>query len=434
MKINFSRTIGKIKPMHAINNAPILGASDTMFHYLTEAGIPYSRLHDTGGAYGGGRFVDITNLFRNFDADENDPDSYDFAFTDWLLNALHNSGAEPFFRLGVTIENYANIKAYNIYPPKDFAKWARICEKVIAHYNEGWANGYHLGIKYWEIWNEPDNHPKIETNHMWRGTFEEYIELYKTAAVHLKNKYPHLKIGGYGCSGFYRVIKDNEVPDEAKISKRRDYYIECFHKFMEVCSKENIPLDFFSWHSYSDVEKNIIYQQYVEAELEKYGFGDIEVFLNEWNPSVKKRGTLEDSANVSEMMMRMHDTKIDMLMYYDGQVYGSYQGMYDSNSHLPFKTYYSFKAFNSLYKLGTRAEVSEIPENVASMAATNGEEYAVLITNKGDEKTVDIQTDVSCKFRLYRINENSNLEEDIEFDGENIKIGQFETVLITSAI
>ena len=69
VKINFSRTIGKIKPMHAINNAPILGARDVMFHYLTEAGIPYSRLHDTGGAYGGGRFVDIPNLFRNFDAD-----------------------------------------------------------------------------------------------------------------------------------------------------------------------------------------------------------------------------------------------------------------------------------------------------------------------------------------------------------------------------
>ncbi len=24
------------------------------------------------------------------------------------------------------------------------------------HYNEGWAHGFELGIKYWGIWNEPD--------------------------------------------------------------------------------------------------------------------------------------------------------------------------------------------------------------------------------------------------------------------------------------
>ena len=168
----------------------------------------------------------------------------------------------------------------------------------------------------------------------------------------------------------------------------------------------------------------------VASELEKYGFDNTEVFLNEWNPSVKKRGTLEDSANVSEMMMRMHDTKIDMLMYYDGQVFGSYQGLFDSNTYQPFKTYYSFKAFNNLYKLGTRVEVTEIPEGVSAMAATNGEEYAVLVTNKGDEKTIEIEKDVTCKFRLYRINESSDLEEDLEYDGGIIKISKFETIVL----
>lgn len=106
IKIDFSRTVGKIKPMHAINNVPLLWANDSMFHFIGEAGIPYSRLHDTGGAYGGGTFVDIPNIFRNFDADENDPSSYDFAFTDWLLCAIHRQNTKIFYRLGVTIENY----------------------------------------------------------------------------------------------------------------------------------------------------------------------------------------------------------------------------------------------------------------------------------------------------------------------------------------
>lgn len=431
MRIDFGKNEGRIKAMHAINNAPILGADDRMFHYLTGAGIPYSRLHDTGGAYGGGRFVDITNIFRNFDADENDPESYDFAFTDWLLNALTNHEVEPFYRLGVTIENYQHIKAYNIYPPKSFAKWARICEKVIAHYNEGWADGYHLGIKYWEIWNEPDNFPAIEDNQMWKGTFEEYMELYKTASLHLKAKFPYIKIGGYGCSGFYMIIKNNAVPVEAKISFRREYYIECFHKFMKFCQENKLPLDFFSWHSYSDVDKNIIYQDYVKRELCKYGYGDSEIFLNEWNPGVDKRGTLEDSANIAEMMMRMHDTTIDMLMYYDGQLNGSYQGLFNPIKYEPFKAYYSFRAFNQLYRLGTRVEVKDVPECVSCLAATDGEFYGVLITNKGDTREIILETDRECGFTVYRLNEDKNLEKDGQFCG-NLKIEKFETVLLIS--
>lgn len=47
------------------------------------------------------RYVDIENIFRDFDADSENPDSYDFAFTDWLLEAIVKEGTEPFFRLGV---------------------------------------------------------------------------------------------------------------------------------------------------------------------------------------------------------------------------------------------------------------------------------------------------------------------------------------------
>ena len=120
--VDFDRITGAIRPLHGINNAPILGANDKLFHYLGEAGVPFSRLHDTGGAFGGHVFVDIENIFRNFEADVNDPASYDFAFTDWLLNSLHKQGVEPFYRLGCTIENYHFIKPQHILPPKDVHK------------------------------------------------------------------------------------------------------------------------------------------------------------------------------------------------------------------------------------------------------------------------------------------------------------------------
>ena len=85
-----------------------MGINFDMIDYLKEANIPYSRLHDVGGPYGAFKFVDVPNIFRDFSADENDPASYDFAFTDLLVTALCERGVEPYFRLGVTIENQQN--------------------------------------------------------------------------------------------------------------------------------------------------------------------------------------------------------------------------------------------------------------------------------------------------------------------------------------
>ena len=136
VKIDFGKAVGPMKPVHAAGQGPLLfGPNFSMFRYLKEAGVPYVRLHDVGGMFGQNLWVDIPNIFRDFDADETDPASYDFTYTDLYLKALGDNGVEPYFRLGVTIENYARSigKAYRIFPPKDFAKWARICEHVIRH-------------------------------------------------------------------------------------------------------------------------------------------------------------------------------------------------------------------------------------------------------------------------------------------------------------
>ncbi len=120
IRIDINKITGKIKPVNAGGQPPMIGTNFSMFHYLTDAAVPYSRLHDVGGVYGGNRRVDIPNIFRDFDADENDPKSYDFAFTDLLITALMDAGIEPYFRLGVTIENDCKIKYYRIDPPRGF--------------------------------------------------------------------------------------------------------------------------------------------------------------------------------------------------------------------------------------------------------------------------------------------------------------------------
>ena len=430
VKVNFDNLCGKIKPMHAVNNMPYL-PRDSAAGWdgkMQAAHIPYGRLHDTGGAFGGAHYVDIPNIFPNFDADENDPASYDFAFTDVLLERMVKCGAMPYYRLGVTIENNHYIKPYNIIPPKDFHKWARICEHVILHYNEGWADGFHHNIEYWEIWNEADNMPDIKDNPMWKGTMEDFFDLYTVASKHLKSRFPHLKIGGYGSCGFY-AMNNVDVSNIAHSSSRTDYFIEFFHKFLKHVSANNAPMDFFTWHSYAGIKDNKIFAEYPRKYLDEYGYTDCEIHLNEWNPGVSLRGTLRDAANILAMMIVLHDTPTDMLMYYNFNANSGYCGAVDPLTKDPFKAFYAFHDFGQLYALGNRVEcVSDTPKLYA-MAATDGEKKAIVLCNH-TAAPVTVTVSGTEEHATVFITDESHIFDAADTDLSEIKLDAFAIALI----
>ncbi len=408
MKFNldFTKNCGKIKPLHGVNNSPkVLNGTIPSF---TEAGIPYARLHDPIFAYGGTHYVDIPNVFPDFDADENDPTSYDFAFTDAYLASIVSSGTKVFYRLGVTIENDYKIKAYNIHPPKDYAKWARICEHVILHYNEGWADGYHYGIEYWEIWNEPEN-PM-----MWTGTPEQYYELYFVTANHLKKCFPNIKVGGYASCGFYYIsgIKLNGCDFTEKD------LVDYFDGFLDYITAEKTksPLDFFSWHIYT-AKPNIIsdWAEYVREKLDTYGFTNTEHFLNEWNLDEGERRYELGASYVSQAFSIMQQSSIDKAMYYDACPTRSYCGIYAFPGTKLTKTYYSFYAFNKLYKLGNCVGVEiNADENVSVCAASSADGQAMLISNyNAEEKNISISIEgisLDTEFEVYITDANKTYE------------------------
>ena len=396
IQVNFQNVIGRIKPMHAVGQPPFGGGflsfDFSHMRHLQNAHVPYARLHDVDGLYGGFRFVDIPNLFRDFDADETLPESYDFAFTDELLRAMAEYDLKPVFRLGVTIENQMNIKAYRIHPPKDFEKWARICEHVIRHYNEGWADGFYYGIEYWEIWNEPENGETPRNNQMWTGTAEQYFELYDVTAKHLKACFGDtIRVGGYGSCGFGGIFYDPEKYSvegpRREVDERMPKYmfrIEFLYGFLEYIKAHHSPIDFFSWHSYSDVKKTRQMARFLDRVLTQYGYGDLETHLNEWNNAFgnENHGTSYASAAVAAMMCAMQNEKTEMLCYYDARLQASaYGGLFAPLTYEPVCTYYSLYAFGELYALGTQVECSCTEEGIYAIAATDGEKKAILIVN-----------------------------------------------------
>lgn len=379
---------GPVKPMHAVNNGPKKKGTDQIrgnFDAYKAARIPFARTHDANfaAAYGGPHTVDITAIFPNFEADENDPANYDFACTDDYLATMRAAGTEPFYRLGQTIEH--TVKKYGSKPPRDFAKWARICEHVIAHYTEGWAKGYTWDIRYWEIWNEPDNQnpADVSRSSCWGGTAEQFHEFFKTAATHLKGRFPNLKIGGPAVCW-----------DRAWATK-----------FLDCMKKENVPLDFFSWHIYTtDVAAVADRCRFYRRLLDERGYAETESICNEWNYVRDFRanwvyslrvesGDLnhKGAAYIAAVLCAAQQAPVDMMMYYDARIGTQMNGMFDFVTLRPLRGYYPFYAWSKLAELGraVRVSVKDAPD-VWAAAAIRGAHGAVLVaryTDDNDEVT-----------------------------------------------
>ena len=393
IKVDFSKITGKMKPVHAVGQPPIIGwSSDKLFHYLTEAGIPYARLHDVGGGFGGGKFVDIPNVFPDFNADPDDPASYDFTWTDPLITSLMNAKVEPYYRLGVTIENEVWRKAYRVNPPEDPEKWAKICAGVIRHYTRGWANGFEYDIKYWEIWNEPEctNGRRV----MWTGTWEQYLELYDVTSKLLKAEFPEIKIGGYASIGFYAL---KEMDPESTWCKDCQSYIDLFLQFMQYIKDHNCPMDFFSWHSYDEPKYTALYANYVAEKLKEYGYGHAEQHLNEWNCGPQNRDKACHAAATAGFLISMQNSPVDIGMFYDARCGTSiYGGLFNPMTLRPLKSYWAFPAFNELYRRKDQVEAESDTEDLYVAAAAGDPEGAVLIVNFRNE-TLDLELDLGGK-------------------------------------
>ena len=411
ISVDFSQTTGAMKPMHAVNNGPVYKfAADqriTNIDYFREAGIPYARTHDASfyATYGGEHTVDVNMIFTDFDADPYDPASYDFCLTDEYLRVIEFAGVKTFYRLGSKIEHWP--KKYNTLPPKDFKKWAIVCEHIIRHYTEGWADGFTMDIEYWEIWNEPDLDSDDSTHkRCWGGTKAEFFELYDVAATHLKACFPHLKIGGPAIAGNLEWAED-------------------------FLAQLKAPLDFFSWHIYAQEPSSIIDRtRKVRALLEKYGFTNTESILNEWNYvrdwngdawvySLKAEKGLKGAAFTAATMCVEQYEALDLLMYYDARPCGM-NGLFSTDYVCEcLKGYYPFKMFNKLYQIGTAAKVETDAELYAA-AAVSDDRAAILFSHYSENDETETKTvKLDCrgffgegvvKAKYYLLDETHDME------------------------
>jgi len=343
LTFDLSKKGGAFKPLNAVNNGPChkRHANDQWLTNLADykaARIPYARNHDASfcDAYGSEHTVDISAMFPNFDADPTLPENYDFPVTDEYTAVTLEAGTKTFYRLGQKIEHY--IKKYHTLPPKDFHKWAVICEHVIRHYTEGWANGFYYDMPYWEIWNEPElDADDSQNKRCWGGTQAQFFDFYEIVAKHLKGCFPHLKIGGPAIA----------------------HGMDWADAFLAEMRKRGVKIDFFSWHIYCTTTARMQERaSIVRGLLDKHGYTETESILNEWNYvrgwgedfvySIERIIDEKGAAFTAACMAEAQPSSIDMLMYYDARPC-AFNGLFDIYTYRPLKGYYPFFWYGHFY-------------------------------------------------------------------------------------
>jgi hypothetical protein len=94
------------------------------------------------------------------------------------------------------------------------------------------------------------------------------------------------------------------------------------------------------------------------------------------------------AAFVAAAFCLMQNSPVDKAMYYDAQPSQCYGGLYYFPSLKLTKTYYSFMAFNDLFRLGTAVECqcNGFDDVYVCAAKKNDKKGAVLIINRKLEK------------------------------------------------
>ncbi len=384
--VDFTKRLGKVKPIGAIGG-PKFGIDlecDLSEEYRA-LGVPYVRVSDVEPPYGGGRYLDIHNIFPDPMLDERFPESYNFAPTDKYLLAIKECGAGIYLRLGESLDPY-EVRPH-LLPHTDYEKWARICERIIAHYNLGWGSGYKLGIKYIEIW------PCADRRSGWAGTDEEYFEFYRVVSRHLREKFPRLKIGGISSGGFFSLDHFDGTDEERG-------YVDFLDKFLGfVTDKESeCPLDFLSWECKAESPEELaLHARYLTSYLTQYRLRRTASVVSSFSLATAKSeeqySRREYPSELAASLIIAEKSDIDMMFYDRIDPRGCpILTLDDGRDVHRYAAYEVLRAFGVLYKNGSFAYTTDdFRREIYTLASVSDDAGALLVVTRDYSGMIEVE-------------------------------------------
>ena len=409
VNVDLSIPVGEIAPLHGICNGPTSYGAD-ISHLFKEIGVPAVRFDGTDTPMSG-YAVDISRIFKNPDADPSDEENYDFSVTDRYVTAARLSGAEIVYRLGESRDIFDPERCARI--PSDVDALARVCVNIIRHYNDRWAGGFSLGIKYFEIWSRSFS----------RGGLADDAEIYRRLANAVKLYDEGLMVGGMSFS------RHTEAAE-----------------FLRYCKKNRAPVDFLTVDCFGgDPNECLSHLSAVRKSAVELGYPSLELIVGKWafvdvgdeeerdalkllsgsdeksaearSRMLSDRGSLENAAFSAAFLLGLCDNdKVTRAFAFDGQpIISPFCGICDRSGER-MKQFYALKAFGELYRAGGRVLCQcESPEGFG-----HGGIYAVAAVSESGECYVMIASFDGCDtvdLRLDGIPENVYTAEVFMLDG-----------------
>lgn len=332
------------------------------------------RTHDFYGP------LDMAVMYPDRTRDPADPKSYDFTQSDAMWRAIISAGCEPYFRLG---DSWNNAK-----PPansQERANWVKAAVEVVRHYRAtDWGVRYASQLRYIEIWNEPDN------QQFWSKprTPQEYFQLYAETARELKQTFPDLIIGAPGLTPAGAL-----APQGNKWTR----------DFLDYMKQQNAPLDFLSWHMYSnDPNDWVTAAKFYRGELDARGFTRTAQHVTEWNTDVKNKSvTVADAlalrtggkgaAILTAAWIAMQQNGVEVATFYRGPDPAmdapTFYGLFYANG-TPKSSALAFLLWSKLADHPQRMNITTTPTTSLWMLAgkNSAGEIALLIANPSAAK------------------------------------------------
>ena len=368
LAVDFGNETGKIRPeLHSSGFGPTICSQTAQdLEDVKSMGFAYARTHDWALVNPNERVCDWHHIFPLKDLDATKPENYVFGPTDYLLKRTREeAGLKVFFRLGTSIEHSGKKIHFNSAIPEDFDKVAEVFAATVRHYNRGWANGYKWGIKYWEIWNEPDGH-----NNMWCLP-EGDGESAEWAQLDPKRRDLFVKF-------FVKVLKrlKDEFGDEIKVGGPAlcNYKEAWFGPLLQACKEAGVAPDFISWHGYvNDPLKFNVLSGKGREFLDGYGFTKCEMIVNEWHyfghgdyswadlqhssdPKVKARvwtgprshNGIHSACFTLATLVNLQSSKLAQAYYYGCRHTGSWG--FKNELQEKYKVFYALKLFGGIVR------------------------------------------------------------------------------------
>lgn len=223
INVDFKKTTGKLNAMFKecvgagrANEGLRADWQQQLAYVKKECDFKYIRMHGL-----------LTDDMAVYTEDGKGNPQYNYMYVDALFDYLHSIGIKPFVELGFMPNALASGSQTifwwrgNVTPPKDYNRWEALIRNLVQHFTERYGTE-EVKTWYFEVWNEPNLSPGF-----WTGTQEDYFKLYDYSVKAIKSVNSKYKVGGPGTAG---AAWESEM--------------------IEHCTKNNIPIDFVSTHSY----------------------------------------------------------------------------------------------------------------------------------------------------------------------------------------